>query len=252
MFCFRFNLQDCWKTYAYDKQNYDCSKCTLPNDSCVQSYFSPDFPISSCPGSPGLSHLILDFFSSFGYISCCAFLSRSVFSPTWFCLAPWFVLSRSALCPSTFPREILKVFPLFLHQLLFHPGKFILLSLLFSFRMVFPSGLFCLGLTIFGSFEILAVLAYFAVLHHFNVWTVSLITGICVLGPTGYSLFRLITEVISFVKFHRGEENPLDQRSKKQRITTLSITVSFLYFVDFFDNFVSDICFINICWIIWI
>jgi len=91
--------------------------------------------------------------------------------------------------------------------------------------MLFDSGLACLGLTIFGSFEILAVLAYFAALHHFDIWTVSLVTGICVLGPTGYSLFRLITEIISYVKFHRGEDSPLDQRSKKQRILALSFIV---------------------------
>ncbi|KAE9550131.1 hypothetical protein FO519_006668 [Halicephalobus sp. NKZ332] len=97
--------------------------------------------------------------------------------------------------------------------------------------MIVSSGLLCLGLTIFGSFEILAVLAYFAALHHFNIWTVSLVTGICVLAPTGYCLFRLITEIISFVKFNRGEQNPLDQRSKKERVIALvTIVLSLLIF----------------------
>ena len=208
--------------------------CTLSNDLCVRSYISCSIPSSrTVLFSLIISSLTPDFILSISLISHLVLLSRPVLALIPFPLSSGYA-SRPLFGPFPlgsssldFPREILDFFFCFCSNCSSPKKLFILLScFIFFFRMLFDSGLACLGLTIFGSFEILAVLAYFAALHHFDIWTVSLVTGICVLGPTGYSLFRLITEIISYVKFHRGEDSPIDQRSKKQRILALSFIVS--------------------------
>uniref|UniRef100_A0AC34PYN9 Uncharacterized protein n=1 Tax=Panagrolaimus sp. JU765 TaxID=591449 RepID=A0AC34PYN9_9BILA len=75
----------------------------------------------------------------------------------------------------------------------------------------FGSGLWCLGLAIFTSFEILVVLCYFAALHNISVWIVALITGILAIGPAGFCLFRVITDVLN-----ARIQNPTDVETRKK------------------------------------